>query len=128
MFRLCFLSLLSCPDHSSAVDHINQVWSLAFVVFTKSYLLSYLLQPGWNPVRLDKMPDVGKIHGRFFFCMLGYVLPLFPLTNAELMCPLYVAPFTLSLQVLVAPKGEGGLGVKISSGTTRTEKSKFVSL
>ena len=37
-----------------------------------------------------------------------------------------MALFTLSLQVLVAPKGEGGLGVKLSSGT-RTEKSKFVS-
>ena len=85
------LSLLSCPDHSSAVDHISQVWSLVFVVFTKSYLLSYLLQPiGFLLVTIlldwTRCQMSGKIHGRFFFCMLGCVLPLFPLTNAELMC------------------------------------------
>ena len=40
---------------------------------------------------------------------------------------LSIAPFTLSLQVLVAPKGEGGLGVKLPSGA-RTEMSRFVFL
>ena len=39
-----------------------------------------------------------------------------------------LSPFTLSLQVLVAPvEGEGGLGVNLPSGGARTKKSKFAS-
>ena len=77
------LSLLSCLDHSSAVDHISQMEPLAFVVFTKSYLLSYLSQLGWipacdNPVRLDKMPDVGKYMANSFFACLAIMLPHLP--------------------------------------------------
>ena len=43
------------------------------------------------------------------------------------MCPFVHGSFTLSLQVLVAPKGEGGLGVKLSS-EARTGMHKFVFL
>ena len=52
-----------------------------------------------------------------------------PSTSGELDVPINIlSPFTLSLQVLVAPvEGEGGLGVKLSSAGSRTEKSKFAS-